>query len=77
MLGLAYTRGDLSSDFEDLMESDGIKPSSHEDAWELAYRVQLTGWLVVQPMVQWVSNPGADSAVDDATIVGARVEITF
>lgn len=41
---------------------------------ELSYRTQLTGWLAVQPDIQFVSSPSTDPAVDEATIVSVRFE---
>jgi len=77
ILGVAYTRGDLSHDYQNALEAEGVDPASYEDTWEIGYRAQINGWLVLQPLVQLVHNPAADKSIDDATILGARVEINF
>ena len=47
-----------------------------ETAFELFYKVQLTGWMSIQPDVQYVANPGG-STNRDAIVVGGRVEFVF
>lgn len=44
---------------------------------EATYRTQLTPWLSVQPDLQYVRNPSADPGIDDAWVVGLRVEMAF
>ena len=36
----------------------------------------LTSWLVVQPNIQYVINPGADAQIKDATVLGVRFELS-
>ena len=38
---------------------------------------QVAKWLTVQPLIQHYRNPGADSAVRNATVVGVRVELAL
>lgn len=47
---------------------------NNETVFELTYRMQLKPWLALQPNVQYVKNPGADPALADALVVGARLE---
>jgi porin len=47
-----------------------------ETAVELFYKAQLTGWLAVQPDMQYITNPGGD--IDkNAFVLGGRVEFVF
>jgi porin len=48
-----------------------------ETAVEFTYRAPVTDWLTLQPDVQYVRNPNADPAIDDALVVGLRFEISF
>ena len=50
---------------------------SHETAVEMYYNLQITPWLSVSPSVQYIFNPGGDSAVKDATVVGFRVQMSL
>lgn len=44
---------------------------------EATYRAQIAPWLAVQPNLQYVRNPSADRAIDDAWVVGLRIEMAF
>ena len=33
--------------------------------------------LIIQPSVQWVSDPGATGELDDALVLGLRVNLSF
>ena len=47
-----------------------------ETAVEFFYKAQLTGWLAVQPDLQYITNPGGD--IDkNALVLGGRVEFVF
>lgn len=56
--------------------NNGQQATRHESVWELTYRAQLTSWLVVQPNIQYVINPGADAQIKDATVLGVRFELS-
>jgi porin len=51
--------------------------SAHETAVEVYYAVRVAPWLAVTPHVQYVADPGALDAVDDAVILGVRVQAAF
>lgn len=51
--------------------------SAHETAVEGYYAVQVTPWLAISPHVQYVSDPGGRDGVDDAVILGVRVQAAF
>jgi len=44
---------------------------------ELYYNAAVTPWLSISPSVQYVFNPGGDRTVDDAVVLGFRVQMTF
>jgi porin len=83
VLGLAVAHASISGDLrdaEDVAEPDGSTFHSrdkHETAIELTYKTQITPWLTIQPGVQTVINPGADSSLDDAVISTLRFQINF
>lgn len=47
-----------------------------ETAVELFYKAQVTGWLAVQPDLQYIANPGGDGG-KNALVLGGRVEFVF
>lgn len=44
---------------------------------EGTYRFQVNPWLVVQPDIQYVINPGTSKSVDNALVIGTRFEIAI
>jgi porin len=48
-----------------------------ETVLEITYRLVLTDHIAIQPDVQFVFNPGADPAIEDAVVAGLRVEISL
>jgi porin len=50
---------------------------SYELVLELTYRFQLTGWLRMQPNVQYIINPGATGSIPDALVVGFQLSVNF
>ena len=73
-LAVAYGRtGDL---YRTVQALAGIPAASAETSYELTYRAPVTQWLMVAPSVQFVSNPGADLAMQDAWVVGLRFELS-
>lgn len=89
-LGLAWARiSDTSraNDAAAAAASPGtfLPIRSSEVALELTYQAQVAPWLVVQPVFQYVFNPGGgivnpdrpDRRIGDAAILGARTTITF
>jgi porin len=52
-------------------------PQTWEAVIELGYWIQVTGWLQIQPDVQYVVRPGATGAIDDALALGAQFVVTY
>jgi porin len=78
VFGLAHTHADIGDKFRVRQAvNNGITATAVESATEMTYRVQVNKWLAVQPVIQWYRNPGADSAVPNATVVGVRVELAL
>ena len=70
--GIALTTSHASGKYRQLNASD-----SSETVFEITYRAQLQPWLAVQPMVQRVFHPNMDMALQDAWVVGMRLEAAF
>lgn len=71
-LGLAFATAFTASDYRAVYGG-----GKAETAVELTYRTQLAPWFSVQPNIQYVRNPGADPAIDDAVVLGMRFEASF
>lgn len=71
--GLAIAIADPTDQFE----KDNANISEAETAIELTYLFRITPWFALKPDVQWIKNPGMVTNKDDATVVGARLELSF
>ena len=46
-------------------------------AFEAAYEFVMSDNFIIQPSMQWVSDPGATGELDDALLLGLRVNLSF
>ena len=67
-------------------DPSGFHPvRNQETVLELTYQYQATGWLAIQPDIQWISHPGGGipdpfnpgRRVRDSLLLGLRTAITF
>jgi porin len=75
--GVAWTRAALSGKWRSAQGALGTQTGPVEDAWEITYRIQAGKWLAVQPVFQRINHPGGETSRTAATILGARIEVTF
>ncbi|WP_206057656.1 carbohydrate porin [Raoultella sp. T31] len=54
-----------------------LPPGSGELSTELFYRIKATGWLTLQPNIQYYHSPGAVNTVPNAWVVGLQTKIDF
>lgn len=74
-LGVAYAH--TGAPYRALQNHLGQPATAGETCVELVYRAELAGWLNVLPSVQYVRDPGADSALGDAWVAGVRFEFSY
>jgi porin len=77
IFGLAIAVARNGEDFMDYTKSQGDAINHTETAIELTYRAEIIDWLVLQPDVQYVLNPNMNPELDDALIIGVRMEISL
>jgi porin len=70
-LGFAYLS--FSDDYVDSARASGQNVSRREGVFELTYRFQVTGWLTLQPDIQFYFDPHFSRM--DATVIGLRAVI--
>lgn len=70
-LGFAHLR--FKNDYVAALRADGMNVSRRESVLELTYRVQVTGWLSLQPDIQFFFDPHFSRR--DATVIGLRAVI--
>ena len=44
---------------------------------EAAYEFVMSDDFIIQPSVQWIGDPGATGELDDAVVLGLRVNLSF
>ncbi|MBL8013529.1 MAG: carbohydrate porin [Candidatus Omnitrophica bacterium] len=71
-VGVAYNIASIS---DDAREADGLE--SAEKVLEITYLIQITPFLTLQPDIQFITNPGGDPEVKNATVAMLRGSISF
>ena len=57
--------------------SDDLPGRTTETAIELGYEYVMSDDFTIQPSVQWIRDPGATGELDDALVLGLRVNLGF
>jgi porin len=76
-LGVAFAYAQLSNGARQSLRDEGSRPIGAEMVLEVTYQAQITKWLIIQPDLQYILNPGATSDSANALVVGARAAVTF
>jgi len=76
-LGLAVAAAHISSKAGDVSAAGNGADDRREIALELSYRAQVNSIFSLQPDIQYVINPGFDPSLENALLVGVRVEPAF
>jgi len=71
VLGVGFAHGAFSNKAPTTYTED------YESVVELYYNARLTPWLAVTPSIQYIANPGGDKTINDAVVLGARVQMSF
>lgn len=76
-LGLAIAHAHHSDVFLARAEAEEVHLLEAETSVEVTYRVQLSPWLILQPDIQYVIHPSGDPGIPNATVAGARIEVSI
>ncbi len=82
--GLDFGIGKVSSRAAGLDVDSGLPKQTTEELFELTYQAQVVPWLVVQPDIQYVVNPGGgvqhpydpSHNIRNELVIGARMITT-
>ena len=74
-LGLAVAAARIGDTYRDHAAGMGEHVSRHETTWELTYRLRVNDHVVLQPDIQYVRNPSLYPGLDEAWVVGCRVQL--
>jgi porin len=72
-LGYSYTR--FGRDYRSSLRASGTNTTKSESLLELTYRLQLTGWLTLQPDLQLIFDPHLSRS--DAVAAGLTAVISL
>jgi porin len=75
-VGLAFSWGRVSAATRAAAALAGTPRDHYEAAIELTYRAVVNEWLTIQPDLQFIFNPGADSRLADSLALGIRFEFS-
>ena len=73
-MGISVSMVKNSAVFKRQLSMQNAQP---EIAFEWTYQANVTPWLVVQPDLQYILNPGATNVLPDALVVGLRSVFTL
>ncbi len=76
-LSFGVAQGDLSGGFRHNQIDSGVSASSGEIGLELTYSDRLTRFLILQPDLQLVHNPGGDRTAANMVAAGIRATVEF
>ncbi len=77
VIGLAIAIASNGKDFKDSIEATNAEVDNSETSIEFVYITELLPWLVVQPDIQYIINPGTNPNLDNALAVSVRFQISF
>ena len=76
-LGLAIAHAHHSDVFLAQAEAEEVHLLEAETSVELTYRAQLSPWLILQPDIQYIIHPSGNPGIPNATVAGARIEVSI
>ncbi len=76
-LALGWIRSRLAPKWRAAQQAGGTDTATAEEAFEITWRAAITPWLALQPNLQHVRRPGGAANARNATLIGARIELTF
>jgi porin len=77
LLGIGVSAAFNGDDFKTAQRLAGTPVDDREVAIELTYWMPVLAWLSLQLSAQHILNPSTDPALENATLVGLRYQVTF
>lgn len=77
ILGVAFAYAQLTNAARAGLAEEGLTPTGAEMVLEVTYQAQVTGWLTIQPDLQFIINPGSTTNLGNALVIGGRASVTF
>lgn len=75
--GVAFAYGNYSFEAANVDREKNRDPRTYQAVLEFDYRIQLNRFAYVQPVVQYIMNPGGRGLVANDTIIGLHMGVNF
>jgi porin len=76
-IGLAFCCAKTNSKWQRLSPDVDFPANGSEMVLEATYQVELAPWMTLQPDIQYIINPGGQSSIDNALVIGCRASVLF
>jgi len=76
-IGIGVAAAFNSSHFERAQQRSGNSVDTAEIAVEMTYAINVRSEIIIQPNIQYIINPDTNPAIQNALVVGARVEFNL
>ncbi len=73
--GFAIARN--GTDYKSAQRTAGLPVNNEEVALELTHSLVVTQSFIIQPDIQYIINPGTDPSIQNAFVIGARLELNL
>ncbi|MEO6054776.1 MAG: carbohydrate porin [Chthoniobacterales bacterium] len=77
IVGLAFSRSFISSDYSHSSQFAGGPAAYAENVLEATYKMNVTPWWSLQPDLQFIVNPGGNVGSPSALVLGLRTTVSF
>lgn len=76
-LGIAVAAARAGDPYRDQITDRDERAGRHETIWELTYQIRINERLLIQPDIQFVRNPAFSPGLEDAWVVGCRIQLAY
>ena len=76
-VGLAFCCAKTNSNWQRPSPDADFPANGSEMVLEATYQVALAPCITIQPDIQYIINPGGQSSIDNALVIGCRASILF
>ncbi|MEY4933167.1 MAG: hypothetical protein RLZZ403_1487 [Pseudomonadota bacterium] len=74
-IGLSISIAELGTPAVALATGQAGTPWKRETIVELTYRADISGWLMIQPDIQYIQHPGMDRNAESAWLIRLRLQV--
>lgn len=76
-IGFGFSTAVNGDKFKQAQAQAGEPVTDSETEWVLIYSAKINRWLRLQPVIQYMVDPGTDPAADNAFLLGLRIGVTL